>query len=105
MRHPRLLEILDSLLFLANGGELFLYGSQVRGDATEESDIDLMVFDPKLYHSLLPSTAALEQAYGVPIQLQYGKRNEFTNSKSAFWRSLRSQAVSVDSFLSEHSSW
>ncbi|MBP0015322.1 MAG: nucleotidyltransferase domain-containing protein [Roseofilum sp. SID3] len=99
MRHPKLLEILDAIAFAVGGTEVIIYGSQVRGDATEQSDIDLMCFDTKLYHGLLPLIAALEEQHQVPITLQWGNRSHYLKSKTAFWRSLRSQAVTIQDFL------
>jgi len=103
MRHPELLEILDAIHYATAGQEVFLYGSQARGDATEESDIDLMVFDTSLYTSLLPFLRQLEKQYQVPICLQYGDRYLLHTGKTAFWRSLRKEVILIQDFLENNS--
>lgn len=99
MRHPKLLEILNCIVSVLDNQEVLLYGSQVRGNANDESDIDLMCFDAAFYSVLLPLIVALEQKYKVPITLQWGNKEQFLTGKTAFWRSLRKEAVSVQDFL------
>jgi len=100
MRHPHLIEILDSISFFG-GDDIILYGSQVRGDATPKSDIDLMAFDQEVYAHVTSFIKPMEAAYNASISWQWGNKEEFNNSKSAFWRSLRKEAMYIQDFIKQ----
>jgi uncharacterized protein len=107
MRHPQLDEILEKLrLYLEScyGDRLeriVLYGSQARGDATLDSDIDVLIVladecDPR---SEIDRTTVffsdICMDYGVLVSQVFAHRDWVECQPSPFYRNLRQEGVSV----------
>ncbi len=98
-RYPRIIEILEEVKSHCEPGEensVFVYGSQIRGNAIPESDLDLMVMDDvPLYRKILAITDEISEKYKIPISVQFGNSYCFKNSIAAFWRGVRYYAKSL----------
>lgn len=64
-RHPRLLEILRRF---DAAGEFLLFGSQARGDAGDQSDVDLLCFSVDEYETGGAIATGIASEYGVEVQ-------------------------------------
>ncbi len=107
MTAQRLAEILRRIraeLAAALGDELdsvLLYGSQARGDARPDSDIDVLIimrgpFDPAdLRRRTAPIASRLSLEYDTVISRAFATREQFEHEMSPFMLNVRDEAVPV----------
>ena len=107
MPETRLDKILQALrrgLKQALGDELesvILFGSQARGEARADSDIDVLVIvrDEADYGELIQRTSALVSTlsleYGVVISRAFASRQRFERERSPFFLNVRREGVTV----------
>ncbi len=107
LRHPRLQEILGEYrarLAEVLGEDLdsvVLYGSQVRGDAEEGSDIDVLCvmkrpFDyGEMIERTSKVTAELSLKYDVVLSRVFVTRDDYRSRKTPFLMNVRREAVAL----------
>jgi predicted nucleotidyltransferase len=107
MRHPQLDEILGKLrLYLEDSygdrlEQTILYGSQARGDATVDSDIDVLIVlaDNCDSRSEIDRTTVffsdLCMDYGVLVSQVFAHRDWVECKPNPFYLNLRQEGVSV----------
>jgi len=107
MRHPQLDEILGKLrLYLEDSygdrlEQIILYGSQARGDATVDSDIDVLIVlaDNCDSRSEIDRTTVffsdLCMDYGVLVSQVFAHRDWVECKPNPFYLNLRQEGVSV----------
>jgi predicted nucleotidyltransferase len=80
---------------------MVLYGSQARGDATDASDIDLLLIFPNSVSAgaeirrISPILADLNMRYQVLISILPASQNEYLTSLSMFWKNVRREGIPV----------
>ncbi len=103
-RLARILRQLRAELALLLGDELesvLLYGSQARGDARPDSDIDVLIvmrdtFDPAdLRRRTAPIASRLSLEYDTVISRALATREQFEHEMSPFMLNVRDEAVPV----------
>jgi uncharacterized protein len=78
--NPKLAEVVRRLAEKFQPDRIYLFGSQARDEATEDSDFDIMVVVPE---SDLPSHRRAQQAYsvlwgtGIPVEVLVFTREQF----------------------------
>ena len=102
MRNPNLKTILKELkkAFPENHNKIYLYGSQSRDEAKENSDIDILVFSQKISREIRNILGRLSEEYLVDINHQYCTYECLDNSHLVFWRAVRKDAKPISYFLS-----
>ena len=100
----KILQALRRGLKQALGDELesvILFGSQARGEARADSDIDVLVIvrDEADYGELIQRTSALVSTlsleYGVVISRAFASRQRFERERSPFFLNVRREGVPV----------
>lgn len=82
--------------------EIRVYGSQARGEATPDSDIDVLLLfqrpvNPgKEIQRLAPLLADLNLRYGVLISVLPASENEYRQSSEMFWMNVRKEGVRIE---------
>lgn len=90
-----------TLLLGARLEAVYLYGSQARGDARSDSDIDVLVvlredFDlEELLDETLDLVAELSLEYDVVISRSFVSKERFDHEMSPFLMNVRREAVPV----------
>jgi predicted nucleotidyltransferase len=80
---------------------IILYGSQARGDATDASDIDLLLIFPNSVSSgaeirrISPILADLNMRYQVLISILPASKIEYLTSLTMFWKNVRREGIPV----------
>ena len=107
MRHPNLSLILGELstelqaLYRERFVGLWLYGSQARGDASPESDIDVLLVLTRLDRPALEIDryagilADLNLRYGVLLSVMPVVQSQLLESDGPFWRNARSEGIAA----------
>ncbi|MCC7045399.1 MAG: nucleotidyltransferase domain-containing protein [Alphaproteobacteria bacterium] len=81
--------------------QLILFGSRARGDAREDSDIDLMiVLDGPIDHGAEtrrtgPATTDVDLAYGVDISRSFANPAEMASDRHLFYRTVQQEGRPV----------
>jgi predicted nucleotidyltransferase len=80
---------------------MILYGSQARGEATEASDIDLLLIYPKVISAgseirqISPILANLNLRYQVLISILPVSKSDYLASSGMFWKNVHREGISV----------
>jgi len=88
-------------LYGTEAPSIVLYGSQARGDATEHSDIDvLLIYPTKVTAGLeirriTPILADLNLRYQVLISILPASKTDYLNSTGMFWKNIRREGILV----------
>jgi uncharacterized protein len=107
MRHPHLSEILLTLrqyletLYGDNLARVVLYGSQARGDATDESDIDVLVTLHESFdyvtevNRTTPFIVDLCLDREILISVAFASDRHFNETQSPFFMNLRREGIAA----------
>ncbi len=101
MSNERLLEVITSIKSHIENTDsdcsnVYLYGSQARGEATEDSDIDIMVVDDiNLYKTLSSYSIELSKEVGIEVSVQYTTSEIINSSYLAFWYTFRRDCLEL----------
>ncbi len=88
-------------LYGTDAPSVVLYGSQARGDATEHSDIDVLLIYPMRVTAgaeirrISPILADLNLRYQVLISILPASKNDYLNSTGMFWKNIRREGILV----------
>ena len=81
---------------------LLLYGSYARGDASIESDVDVVLLYPRdvqpghEINQLREILSELNLRYQILISILPVKEQQYRKSQTAFWKNVRQEAVGID---------
>ena len=107
MRHPNLNQILGELstelkaLYRERFIGLWLYGSQARGDASPESDIDVPLVLTRLDRRALEIDryagilADLNLRHGVLLSVIPVAQSQLLEASGPFWRNARAEGIAA----------
>ena len=99
-----LLQLLRAELFRVLGEQIetiYLYGSQARGDARPDSDVDVLVVlrDDFRYFDMVERTgeivARLSLQFDTVISLAFSSRRKFDQQKIPFLLNVRQEGIAV----------
>ena len=101
MRHRDLKKILEEIIeaFPENHNKIYLYGSQSRDEAKENSDIDLLVFCKKISKEIREILKEMSKKYEVDINHQYCTHRCLNTSHLVFWKTVKKDANPIDKFI------
>lgn len=94
------LALKEEVLKLDKKAKLIIYGSKVRGDFDEESDIDILIIlnNPlELKYKILDIATEIELKYGVVFGIVIISQEEFQNSnifrQSLYFKNIKSEGI------------
>ncbi len=95
------LALKKEVLKLDKKAKLIIYGSKVRGDFDEESDIDILIILgnplPELKYKILDIATEIELQYDVVFGIVIISQEEFKNSKifrqSLYFKNIKSEGI------------
>lgn len=102
---PKIRTILDELkagleaLYGDRLDRVILYGSQARGDARPDSDIDVLVVLATPFKRLTeiertgPLVAETSLRHGITISLLFGTADQMASHPGPFYRTVRSEGI------------
>ncbi len=101
MRHRDFKKILEEIIeaFPENHNKIYLYGSQSRDEAKENSDIDLLVFCKKISKEIREILKEISKKYEVDINHQYCTHRCLNTSHLVFWKTVKKDANPIDKFI------
>jgi predicted nucleotidyltransferase len=89
-------------LYGKNAPAILLYGSYARGQAHDDSDIDiLLIYTNDIYpgeeiQRISVVLADLNLRYGVLISVLPATEGEYRNSTEMFWRNVRRERIPIE---------
>lgn len=104
MLRTALMELQSALrkIYGAQAPTLMLYGSYARGDASEDSDVDVVLLystdiqPGQEIHQLREILSVLNLRYQILISVLPVSARHFRVASTAFWKNVRQEAVSID---------
>jgi predicted nucleotidyltransferase len=81
---------------------VFLYGSQARTDAHENSDIDILLLFPDVIQPgaeirrLSGLLADLNLRYGVLVSIFPATEEQYIHAQGPFWRNIRREGIEIN---------
>ena len=95
---PWALQALEEIESKVAPENVLVYGSQVRNEETEQSDLDLICFDRNDY-LLANEISANWKNRGRIVSVQFCDRAVYEKSPRPFWRTIRREARPIKSVL------
>jgi predicted nucleotidyltransferase len=89
-------------LYGVNAPTLLLYGSYARGEASADSDVDVVLLYPRIVRpgqeisQLRAILSSLNLRYQILIAVLPASAHHYRTSATAFWKNVRREAVPVD---------
>jgi len=88
-------------LYGSHSPGLVIYGSYARDEATEESDLDLLLLYPYPVNAsreiarVVPLLAELNLRYGLLVSVLPVSEHDYRERQSPFWRNVRQEGVAI----------